>query len=108
MPPSSGSKVLAASTTDSAKILEEIGKLVSQNATLKLRIEGHTDNVGKSAANVDLSKKRAGAVKEGLVKTAKIDASRLTTDGFGDGKPVGDNKTEDGRAKNRRVELVKL
>ena len=64
-------------------------------------------SVGTSAENLALSKKRAQAVKEWLVKKG-VEATRLTTEGFGDKKPVGDNKTDEGKAKNRRVELVKL
>lgn len=88
-------------------VLNEVAKLLTDNADLKLRVEGHTDNQGKSKDNLELSKKRAAAVKAWLVKKG-IEASRLSTDGFGDKKPVGDNKTDEGRAKNRRVELVKL
>lgn len=94
-------------TDDSAKALGEVAKLLTENADLKLRVEGHTDNVGKSKDNLALSKKRAEAVKEWLSKNG-VEAGRLTTEGFGDKKPVADNSTEEGRAKNRRVELVKI
>lgn len=90
----------------SESVLGEIQKLLEQNADLKLRIEGHTDNVGQAAANQALSEKRAQAVKDWLVSHG-IGAARLTAKGFGATKPVADNSTEDGRAKNRRVELVK-
>lgn len=73
---------------------------------LKLKIEGHTDNVGASAANLTLSQQRAAAVKAWLVK-AGISQDRLTTAGHGDSQPVAANDTEDGRSKNRRVELVR-
>jgi outer membrane protein OmpA-like peptidoglycan-associated protein len=92
---------------DSAKVLEQVSKLLNDNAELKLRVEGHTDNQGKAKENLELSKKRAAAVKEWLVKNG-VPAPRLTTEGLGDKKPVEDNKSEEGRAKNRRVELVKL
>ena len=95
-------------TPESAKPLEEIAKLLAVKPDWKLRVEGHTDNVGAAKANLDLSKKRAAAVKDWLVKKFKIDGKRLTTEGYGDTKPVGDNGTDDGKAKNRRVELVKL
>ncbi len=94
-------------TEDSGKVLEQVQKLLADNADLKLRIEGHTDDAGKAKANLDLSKKRAAAVKEWLVKHG-VEAARLTTEGYGSSKPVGDNKTDEGKAKNRRVELVKL
>jgi len=91
---------------ESAALLAEIVKLLDGNKALKLAIEGHTDNVGKAAANQTLSKQRADSVKKYLVAKG-IAGARLTTAGHGDKKPVADNRTEDGRAKNRRVELVK-
>lgn len=86
--------------------LNEILKMLQQNTDLKLRIEGHTDNVGAAATNQVLSEKRAQAVLAWLVSHA-IAADRLTAKGYGDTKPVADNSTDDGRAKNRRVELAK-
>ncbi|GAC1559233.1 MAG: OmpA family protein [Myxococcales bacterium] len=97
----------ASLTEDSGKVLEQVAKLLADNAELKLRVEGHTDNVGKDKANLELSKKRAAAVKAWLVEHG-ADGKRLTADGFGSTKPLGDNKTEEGKAKNRRVELVKI
>jgi outer membrane protein OmpA-like peptidoglycan-associated protein len=91
---------------ESDPLLEQIIALLKTDADLKLRIEGHTDNVGAKAANLTLSKGRAAAVKTALVGKG-IDAGRLSTEGFGDSKPVADNATDDGRAQNRRVELVK-
>jgi len=91
----------------SANVLGEIVKLLQQNADLKLRVEGHTDNQGNAAANQALSEKRAQAVVAWLTGKG-ISASRLAAKGFGATKPVADNGTEDGRAKNRRVELVKM
>ena len=84
-----------------------MGELLKSEAGLKLEIQGHTDNVGAPATNLKLSQDRAAAVKAYLVQTFGIAADRLTTSGFGDTKPVGSNTTDDGRAKNRRVELVK-
>jgi len=88
-------------------VLNEVLKLLTQNPSWKLRVEGHTDNVGDAGANLKLSEARAAAVVAWLV-ARKVDAARLTSQGFGDTKPVAGNDTEEGRAKNRRVELVKL
>jgi OmpA-OmpF porin, OOP family len=90
----------------SEQTLSQIAKLMQDNADLKLRVEGHTDNVGAPAANQALSEKRAQAVKTWLA-AHNIAANRLTARGFGDTKPVADNSTDEGRAKNRRVELAK-
>jgi len=92
---------------ESEPVLKEVGSLFQQQSDLKLRILGHTDNVGKPAYNLDLSKKRAESVKAYLVQNFKVDATRLTTEGFGDTKPIAKNDTEQGRAQNRRVELAK-
>jgi outer membrane protein OmpA-like peptidoglycan-associated protein len=92
---------------ESAKALAPVGELLTSQASLKLEIQGHTDNVGAPAANLKLSQDRAAAVKAYLVKTFGVAADRLLPVGLGDTRPVGDNKTDDGRAKNRRVELVK-
>ncbi len=92
---------------DSDAVLQQVLALLTQNAELKIAIEGHTDNAGAPAFdNKKLSENRAGAVKFWLVGHG-IDADRLDTAGFGDTKPLADNATEDGRAKNRRVELVR-
>ncbi len=92
---------------ESAAILATIAEVLNADPALKLEIQGHTDNVGAAAANLKLSQDRAGAVKAHLVKQGGIDAGRLTTAGFGDTKPVADNATDEGKAQNRRVELVK-
>ena len=87
--------------------LNEVLKLLQDDGSLKLRIEGHTDNVGGEAANQTLSEKRAQSVRDWLISHG-IAAGRLTAQGFGATKPIADNSTDEGRAKNRRVELVKL
>jgi outer membrane protein OmpA-like peptidoglycan-associated protein len=92
---------------DSESILGQIQALLEQRPDLKLRIEGHTDNVGTRAANQKLSDQRAAAVV-GWLASHGIDRSRLSAEGFADTKPVGDNATEEGRSQNRRVELVKM
>ncbi|MFD0724339.1 OmpA family protein [Lysobacter brunescens] len=91
---------------DAQPVIDEIGKLLDGDATLKLSIEGHTDNTGAAAHNLQLSTARARSVLGALVGLG-IDPARLSSKGFGQDKPIADNGTEDGRAKNRRVELVK-
>jgi len=91
---------------ESEAVLGEIAKLLQSRADLKLNIEGHTDNVGAKSTNLALSGQRASAVQGWLVAHG-IDKGRLSVQGFGDSKPVGDNATDEGRAKNRRVELAK-
>lgn len=86
--------------------LQEIAKLLKNNAALKLYVVGHTDNVGTFDANVKLSNNRADAVVKALSGRYGIAASRLQPFGAGPTSPVQSNQTEAGRAKNRRVELV--
>jgi outer membrane protein OmpA-like peptidoglycan-associated protein len=93
---------------ESAKALAEIGALLVNRPEWRLRVEGHTDNVGGAKKNLELSKKRAESVKQWLVSKHGADEGRLETAGFGDTKPVAENKTDEGRAQNRRVELVRL
>lgn len=91
---------------ESEPLLAEVLKLLGDNADLKLSVEGHTDNQGNPKSNQALSQKRAESVAKYLTGKG-VDAKRLSSKGWGDTKPVGDNRTEDGRAQNRRVELVK-
>jgi len=91
---------------DSAPTMEEIAKLMRANPQMKLRVVGHTDDQGATAYNLDLSKRRAASVAQQLVSRYGISASRLDSFGAGQYAPVASNQTEDGRAKNRRVELV--
>jgi OmpA-OmpF porin, OOP family len=98
-----GKATIQPSSDDS---LNQVVIMLQQNPDLKLRVEGHTDNQGNAAANQALSEKRAQAVVTWLVANG-VDAARLKAQGFGQSKPVADNSTDDGRAKNRRVELVK-
>lgn len=99
--------------TDSTRILpdsmpqiEQVAKLLADDPSLRLAINGHTDNTGEASRNKTLSEGRARSVVAALV-TRGIDAARLNAAGFGDSEPVADNGSEEGRAKNRRVELVK-
>ena len=91
---------------ESNGIIEQIVQLLKENADLKLNVEGHTDNVGDPKSNLKLSDERAKSVVAALTK-AGIQASRLSAAGYGQDRPVADNRSEEGRAKNRRVELVK-
>jgi outer membrane protein OmpA-like peptidoglycan-associated protein len=92
---------------ESAGALAIIADVLKADEALEIEIQGHTDNAGTAAANLKLSQDRAAAVKAHLVATGGIAAARLTTAGLGDTKPVADNTTDEGRAQNRRVELVK-
>ncbi len=97
----------AALQADGQQTVAQIVSLMAADKSLRLSIQGHTDNVGSAASNKTLSQARAESVVKALVQ-AKDDAKRLEAKGFGSEVPVADNRTEEGRAKNRRVELVKL
>ncbi len=84
--------------------LNEVVKILNDNSSLKLKISGHTDNIGSEEYNIGLSNGRAGSVKAYLVGKG-VDASRLESEGFGESEPVVDNKTAAGRQLNRRVEM---
>ncbi len=85
-------------------ILNEVAKMLKEYSYYDVSIEGHTDNVGKPESNLKLSQGRSKAALDYLVKQG-VEASRMTSSGFGDSKPIGDNKTAAGRAQNRRVEF---
>jgi outer membrane protein OmpA-like peptidoglycan-associated protein len=91
---------------DSAKTLDDAAAALKLAAGLKVEVGGHTDNVGAPDANLKLSQGRAQAVMAALVERG-VKADRLTAKGYGQTAPVADNRTEEGRGKNRRVELVK-
>jgi outer membrane protein OmpA-like peptidoglycan-associated protein len=88
-------------------VLREIADALKANPAWGLTIEGHTDNVGGSAYNLDLSQRRARAVRQALVTRYDIGANRLGTVGYGAGRPKASNATDAGRSLNRRVELVR-
>jgi OOP family OmpA-OmpF porin len=92
---------------ESAPALQEIAKLLQQDPKLKLYVVGHTDTVGAVASNLELSKQRAAAVVQALTGKYGIAGARLQPYGVGPYAPIASNDTEDGRAQNRRVELVK-
>ena len=88
--------------------LKGIADVLKENPDVRIKIVGHTDSDGADAANLDLSKRRGASVKNELVKTFGIDASRLEADGLGETKPVASNDTPSNKAMNRRVEFIKL
>ena len=92
--------------SDAETTLSGIAGSLRENPSWRIRVEGYTDNVGIKAANETLSERRAESVVDWFVANG-VDRSRLTAKGYGEVRPVGDNATEDGRAKNRRVELVR-
>ena len=89
------------------KVLAEFVKLMTLYTDLKIEIQGHTDNTGSAQHNLDLSSRRAETVKQIMVLYG-IEDSRLVSKGYGMTKPIESNDTEEGRAKNRRVELMKI
>lgn len=89
-------------------VLKDIAGVLKENPNVNVKIIGHTDNDGDDAANLDLSKRRAAAVKAALASEFGIDTSRMETDGMGETKPVADNSKAEGKAQNRRVEFVKM
>jgi len=91
---------------DSAKTLDAAAGALKASGDIRVEVAGHTDNVGTPEANLKLSQERAQAVMTALVERG-IAPGRLTAKGYGQTTPVADNRSEDGRAKNRRVELVK-
>lgn len=93
---------------ESEPTLGDIAAVLARNPDWNLGVNGHTDGVGTSAFNFDLSRRRAAAVKAALVERYGIDARRLDTSGLGESRPKDTNETLEGRASNRRVELVKV
>ncbi len=93
---------------ESNGVIKEIGTVLKENPSIKIKIIGHTSSDGDDKTNLELSKKRAAAVKEALIKDYGIDAAMIETDGKGETQPVGDNKTKEGKVQNRRVEFIKL
>ena len=88
--------------------LKEISKVLKDNATVKVKIIGHTDSDGDDKSNLDLSKRRAASVKNSLSTEFGIDASRMETDGKGEIEPASPNTTSEMKANNRRVEFIKI
>ncbi|MBS1563984.1 MAG: OmpA family protein, partial [Bacteroidetes bacterium] len=93
----------------SYEIIDQFGDALVKNPSLRIRITGHTDSDGSDAANLTLSQKRAASVKKYILGHYKtVDPSRMETDGKGESVPVAPNTSPEGKAKNRRVEFVKL
>jgi len=93
---------------ESYGIIKEIADLLNENNSLKISIEGHTDDVGEALYNLELSKKRANAVLKILTEKYAVSKSQLQSKGLGESKPITENNTTIGRSKNRRVELIKI
>lgn len=93
---------------ESDAVLAEIAGVLQKNPGWSLALEGHTDNIGGDPYNLDLSTRRAAAVKQALMSRYKVDGKRLQTAGYGASRPKDSNETLEGRARNRRVELVRL
>lgn len=93
---------------ESTTTIKEIAALLQENTSVKMKIVGHTDSDGEANANVALSKKRAESVKNKLISEYGIAASRLSTDGKGASQPIESNGNAAGKAKNRRVEFIKM
>ncbi len=93
---------------DSYSILDQAAQVLKDNPNLVVEIGGHTDSVGSSSYNMKLSFARANAVREHLVTIHSIDPKRLIAKGYGEDRPISDNRTKEGRAKNRRIEYLIL
>lgn len=93
---------------ESFGVLKDIGKVLKENPAMKIRIIGHTDTDGDDKLNIDLSKRRAAAVKNFLVQEYGVKGDNLEIDGMGESAPIDKNNTIAGKANNRRVEFVKL
>jgi outer membrane protein OmpA-like peptidoglycan-associated protein len=91
---------------ESVGTIGQIAALLKAHPTLKVSIEGHTDNVGTPQSNKTLSTQRAKSVMDAVVQKG-IAATRMTSVGWGQEKPIADNRSEEGKTKNRRVEIVK-
>ncbi len=88
-------------------LLDNVAAVLQAHPEIKkVRVEGHTDNVGPDAHNKDLSERRAKSVRKYLIDQGHVDAGRLDAAGYGPDRPIADNATDDGRAQNRRVEFV--
>ena len=88
-----------------AKALDRDGEILKENPDIKVEIGGHTDSLGSAKANQEISEKRAESVKKYLMDKFNIAGDRMVVKGYGSSKPIANNSTKEGRAKNRRVEI---
>jgi outer membrane protein OmpA-like peptidoglycan-associated protein len=88
-----------------AKALDRNGMILKENPDIKVEIGGHTDSLGSAKANQEISEKRALSAKKYIMDKFNISGDRMMIKGYGSGKPIADDKTKEGRAKNRRVEF---
>lgn len=93
---------------ESYAVAKEIAGVLKENASIRVKVIGHTSSDGDDNANMELSKKRAAAVKDLLISEFGLDATRFESEGKGETQPVADNKTKEGKVLNRRVEFIKL
>jgi len=93
---------------ESYAVVKEIATVLKENASMKIKVVGHTSSDGDDSANMELSKKRSAAVKDMIVNQFGVEEARLVTEGKGETQPVADNKTKEGKMLNRRVEFIKL
>ena len=98
----SGSATL---TPQGTQILDEVARILYRSPNTAIKIAGHTDTQGEAAFNLDLSKRRAEAVVNYLEQRWRLDRQRLTAEGYGENRPIADNSTSEGRARNRRIEI---
>jgi OmpA-OmpF porin, OOP family len=89
---------------EAGAILDRLVAFMNENKDKKVSLAGHTDSIGTEAYNLRLSERRVNSVKDYVVKKG-VDTSRISGQGFGESKPIADNKTAEGRSKNRRVEI---
>ncbi|HEU4472253.1 MAG TPA: OmpA family protein [Flavisolibacter sp.] len=93
---------------ESFGVIREVANVLNEHGSIRIKVLGHTSSDGDDNANMELSRQRATAVKAALEKEFGIEGTRIETEGRGETQPVGDNKTKEGKAQNRRVEFVKL
>jgi outer membrane protein OmpA-like peptidoglycan-associated protein len=92
-------------TPDGLKVIEKIARLIEDHPVPAIEIGGHTDSMGSAAFNKRIGQKRAEAIKSFVLEKTKIKAERIKTIGYGETRPIASNRTEEGRLKNRRIEI---